>query len=64
MKKPSETNVGMHAYVIHVPGITYEYRAYTLIENNFNRGWADAYGEKQASVRMVSLIGSKLAKLC
>ena len=42
---------------------TYEYRGYTLIQNSFNRGKADAYGEKQQSVRITSLIGSKLAKI-
>ena len=39
----------------------YEYRVDTLIQKNFHQGRADAYGEKN-SVRMASLIGSKLAK--
>ena len=42
---------------------TNEYRVYTLIQNNFNRGRADAYGKKKQSVRMASLIGSNLAKI-
>ena len=34
-----------------------------VMQNNFNRGRADAYGEKQQCTYVAPLIGSKLAKI-